>query len=68
MPLVVSAAIDAIGSQCLDVKPVGSALLSKSASAPVFTAGTCVAKGGAPETQALPDPGTANIICCLGTP
>jgi hypothetical protein len=66
VPLVVSAAIDAIGSQCLDVKPVGAGLLSKSASAPVFTSGTCVAEGGEPKQKALPD--IATVICCLGTP
>jgi hypothetical protein len=67
-PLVVSAAVDAIGSQCLDVKPVGAALLSKSATPPTFTSGACFAGGGTPDEQALPDPGTAEIICCQGTP
>lgn len=67
MPLVVSAAIDAVGSQCLDVKPVGAALLSKSASPPpTYTAGACMADGGAPETNAVPQ--VAEVICCLGTP
>jgi hypothetical protein len=66
LPLVVSAAIDAVGSQCLDVKPVGAALLSKSASPPTFTAGACVAEGGTPKTSAVPH--VAEVICCLGTP
>jgi hypothetical protein len=66
-PLVISLGLDATGPKCSDVSP-GSALLSKSATAPTFTSGACVAEGGTPDTQALPDPGTAEIICCLGTP
>ena len=57
--------IDAQGPKCYDL-PQGSALGSKSASQPIFTAGTCVAKGGGLKNGALPF--GATVICCLGTP
>jgi hypothetical protein len=62
--LVVSAAIDTISSQCHDVPP-GTALGSKSASQPIYAAGSCVATGGV-EMNGPPKPAT--VICCRDTP
>ena len=57
--------IDAKGPKCYDL-PQGSALGSKSASEPIFTAGACVAKGGGLTNGVLPL--GAEVICCLETP
>jgi hypothetical protein len=57
--------IDAQGPKCYDL-PQGSALGSKSASEPIFTAGACVAKGGGLKNGALPL--RTMVICCLETP
>jgi hypothetical protein len=57
--------IDAKGPKCYDL-PQGSALGSKSASQPIFTAGACAATGGELKNGTLPF--VATVICCLSTP
>jgi hypothetical protein len=63
--LVATISIDATGPACLDVLPAGSALGSKSASPPVYQPGTCKVGGGEPIGAVLPDPVTAQTLCCI---
>ena len=53
-PLGTSVSIDASGPKCIDVPP-GSALGSKTASNPSYTAGSCKPSGGTPE---------GTVFCC----
>ena len=60
--------VDATGPACFDIKPVGPALGSKTASDPIFTPGTCKASGGNPTGEVEGDPDIATVFCCLETP
>lgn len=61
--LVVSFPVDATDTACFDILPVGPALGSKLASAPVYAPGVCQASGGDPSGEAAPaEPAT---FCCL---
>lgn len=54
-PPLVKVSIDSKGPTCVDV-PAGSALGSKTASAPIDSGGYCKPSGGAPQ---------GNVFCCL---
>lgn len=62
---VASVLADALHPLCLDVIP-GSALGSKSATAPVYTPGPCMPSGGEPTGSA--EPVFPSTFCCLPTP
>ena len=57
--------IDATGPTCVDIKPTGSALRSKSASEPTYTPGKCPVTGG--QKGKIDGIGTL-VICCESTP
>jgi hypothetical protein len=58
-------AIDATGPACVDIKPAGSALGSKSASVPTYKPGNCPVTGG---NKGQIDAAITRVICCQGTP
>ena len=57
--------VDATGPACVDIKPAGSALGSKSASVPTYTPGKCPVTGGL-KGEISAD--LTWVICCEGTP
>jgi hypothetical protein len=57
--------IDATSPACVDIKPAGSALGSKSASEPTYTPGKCPVTGG---EQGQINAAVTWLICCQGTP
>jgi hypothetical protein len=65
-PLPLSIPIDAINAKCHDL-PQGSALGSKSASAPTFTPGQCAPQFDATKTT-FASPDGVLVWCCQGTP
>jgi hypothetical protein len=57
--------IDATGPVCVDAKPTGSALGSKSASQPTYMPGTCDRTGG---DEGQIDGTNVQLVCCQDTP
>jgi hypothetical protein len=64
-PIGPTIAIDATGPACHDIKPVGSALQSKSASEPTYKPGKCSVTGG---EKGQIDATLTRVVCCQGTP
>jgi hypothetical protein len=57
--------LDALGPKCVDL-PLGSALGSKSATSPIYKAGsTCTPTGGNKISE--PSPNEAMVFCCQGS-
>jgi hypothetical protein len=67
VPVNSTVSLDATGPSCNDIKPVGSALGSKSASAPIFTPGQCTPQSKNQDTKVASLHG-AVVWCCQGTP
>jgi hypothetical protein len=61
--LVAAISVDATNPTCLDVSPSGQALLSKIATAPVYSPGVCQVSGGEPIGEAAPE--EPSTFCCL---